>query len=261
MSTLGGPIQITTRNIWALVLRDMQTQYGGRALGYLWGILDPMGLIAVLGIVFYFVGHPSPLGGSPLLFFATGVIPLRTYSKTVMKVGKVPQSSKSLLYFPIIKPIDAFIATVLLQVFTMLMALLFFIVGFYVIDGSGIPDDWFNTFIPFAFMAVYAFSLGVISSVMMIYFKFWDKIWKMLNRPTFIISGIFFLADSLPLSAQKVLYYNPFLHCVEWARSGYYATFESKFCDPNYIYVTAGGLLFIALLLERMFRRQLLSSA
>lgn len=261
MSTLGGPIQITTRNIWALVLRDMQTQFGGRSLGYVWALLEPMGMIAVLGIIFYYVGHPAPLGESPILFFATGVIPLRTYSKTVMKVGKVPQTSKNLLYFPVIKPIDAFIAPVFLQITTMAVALMLFFVGFYLYDGSGIPDDWFNTFVPFVFMAVYAFSLGMISAVLMHFFKFWDKIWKMLNRPTFILSGVFFLADSLPTSAQKLLYYNPFLHCIEWARSGFYASFESKFCDPTYIYTTMAILLFIALILERVCRRQILSTA
>ncbi len=260
MSTLGGPLQTAGRNIWALILRDMQTQFGNQSLGYLWALMEPLGMIIVLGLIFHFAGRSAPLGESSILFFATGVIPLRIYTQTVGKVSKAVKRGQSMLYFPIIKPIDVFIAPVFLQASTMFLVLVVFFLGFQLFEGEGLPDDWFGTFLPLFFLAMFGFSIGVINAVIIRFFSAWEKIWKLLNRPTFLLSGIFFLADSMPHSVQQFLYFNPFLHCIEWIRTGYYAGYESQFYDPSYVLATLGVLMFLALLLERMFRRQIMES-
>ncbi|PLX36465.1 MAG: hypothetical protein C0606_14365 [Hyphomicrobiales bacterium] len=257
MSSFVASLRVTGRNIWAMALRNMQTQFSTQAAGYLWALLEPLGMIAILSLFFQLIGRTAPLGESYVLFFAAGVIPFRAYSNTQMQTNRAIKTSKNLLFFPVIQPLDIYIAPALLQLATMMMALLLFFGFFHLFFGEGLPHDWFNTFLPMVFMALYGLTIGIIFASISSVFNSWERLSTIITRPLFLLSGIFFLADSLPVEAKKYFYYNPLLHCTEWIRSGYYAGFESKFCDPNVIYASLGILIFFALLLERLLRHRL----
>lgn len=47
-------VQASLCAVAALVLREMSTRYARTPGGYLWAIPEPLGLIVILGLVFYF---------------------------------------------------------------------------------------------------------------------------------------------------------------------------------------------------------------
>jgi len=51
-TTYHHPFSIMLRNIWSLILREMRTRFGSQTLGFLWAVLEPIGMIAVLALIF-----------------------------------------------------------------------------------------------------------------------------------------------------------------------------------------------------------------
>ena len=83
-------------------------------------------------------------------------------------------------------------------------------------------------------------------------------VWAVIGRIVFLTSGLFFVADGMPLALQEWLYYNPILHLTEWLRSGYYANYESRFLDPAYPLGFMLAVLLLGFAAERVFRADLL---
>jgi len=262
-TTYHHPFSIMLRNIWSLILREMRTRFGSQTLGFLWAVLEPIGMIAVLALIFSTgLKDRSPaLGDSYILFFATGMVPYQAYRSVYSGINRAAKAGRNLLYFPILKPIDTYLASMILDALVMTVVLWLVFFAYYAVYETGFPDDWIMTVVPFFYSAVIGFSVGVINLSITSVFGTWQKIFKMLNRPMFFISGILFIAESLPKKFQDFLYYNPILHITELTRMGYFPNFESSFFDPYYLNAFTLGILFIALLMERAMRRKVLSRA
>ena len=262
MNSLGSPLQVFGRNVWSLMLREMRTKFGDQQLGYLWALLEPIGMIAALALIFStgLRGRTPALGDSFILFFATGMVPYTSYKTVMSAINRAMKSNKNLLFFPVIKPIDTYIAPLILETITMMIVMLVIFLVYFSFYSTGLPDRWAVTFIPFVYCGIIGFSMSVINNSINSYFNTWQKIFKLLNRPMFFISGVFFIAESLPLAIRKILYYNPILHITEWVRTGYFKGFESRFLDLYYLNGFTIAILFIALLLERTLRRRMSST-
>lgn len=259
MNNLGTPLQIFVRNTVSLILREMRSKFGNQKLSYAWALIEPLGWVMMMSAIFMAMGtHTAPIGDSFILFFTTGLVPFSAFKDTSNVVRGAVKQNKPLLFFPVIKPIDTFVSRAILETLTQ-FAVFALIVGthsFYV--RSLPPADWLNVIIPFFLLAVLGFNVGIINCVISAYFQTWDQIWNVLSRPLFIISGIFFTAQTLPPAAQDLLYWNPMMHCIEWVRSGFFPQYHSNFLDLTYVLVSALGGLFLALLLERIFRNKIL---
>lgn len=258
-TNLGPPLKVFLRNVKSLILREMRTRFGGHQIGYLWALLEPLGAVLMLSIIFStgLRGREPSVGDSWILFFAAGLLPYNTYRACTQAINKTLRGSRSLLFFPIIKPIDTYIAPIILETLTLFIVMntVFFV--YFAMYGSGLPDSIVMMTLPFLYLAVMGFSLGIINATISLYFKAWMKFWKVINKPMFFISGILYTAETLPAPIQNILYYNPVLHCVEWARSGYFKGWYSGFLDLQFLNTVVIALLFTALMLERSFRRQI----
>ena len=261
MQTLGSPFHIFLRNVWSLMLRDMRTRFSEQSLGFLWAIMEPVGMIAVLALLFStgLRGREPALGESYILFFASGMLPYSAYKQVTGAINRSSKGNRSLLFFPIVKPIDAYAASMVLETTVMVVVMCIIFIAYHIAFGGGLPDSFIMTIVPFIYSALIGFSIGIFNVCVGSVFKAWIKIFKMMSRPMFFISGIFFLAESLPRTIQNILYYNPILHITEWARQGYYAEFQSDFLDLYYLNGFTIAALFVALALERTMRRQVLT--
>ena len=75
------------RTIIALVLREMGATYGQSPGGYVWAIVQPIGIIVILSIGFSLLVRSPSLGTSFLLFYATGFLPFDMYSILTQKIS------------------------------------------------------------------------------------------------------------------------------------------------------------------------------
>lgn len=220
--------------LFALMLREMATRFGRSWGGYLWAVIEPVGMIAMLALIFsYYFGTP-PIGDSFALFYATGLIPFLAFTEIMHQTGATLIQNKNLLYFKYVTPLDTLLARFVLGCVTLV------VVGGIAFSGTlAFADEGFDINLPVLMAAMAAavllgLGVGSVNAVCFVFFPTWKNIWSVLHRPLFLISGIFFLFDSLPYQTQDFLWWNPLVHVIGHARKAFYPTYDGTFVSIGY---------------------------
>lgn len=249
MSDSGMPRFANLRVILALMLREMTTRYGKSAGGYFWAFAEPLGMIAILSVVFGFMLRSPSLGTVFPLFFATGHLTFGFYADMTSFSASAINTNKALLTYPRVTPMDAIIARCLLQFATLI------VVAFLILAGLIIAYD-VNTIYDFRSMikAVLLNSLlgmgtGVMNAYIFSVIPTYRNVWKIITRPLFLISGIFFIMEDLPRAGQDVLWWNPIIHSTALMRKGFYPEYEATFVTELYPFTIGFVLLSLGLFL------------
>jgi len=246
---------VGSRAIIALVLREMATTYGRSPGGYLWALLEPVAGILLMTAVFSIAFRSPPLGVNFPLFYATGMVPFLVYSSIVGKMGSALNFSRPLLAYPTVTFADALLARFLINFMTQIMVAYLIFAGILLMYETRAIIDGVKLIQAFAMAGALAFGVGVMNCFLISVFPVWQSIWSILNRPMFIISGIFFIFESIPQPYRDYLWFNPIVHIVGLTRSGFYPSYEATYVSQLYVYgvslcLTAMGLL----LLKRHYR-------
>lgn len=237
----------------------MTTRYGNKFGGYMWAVLDPVLTIAILTLVFSGIAHVPPLGRSFTLFFATGYAAFYMYRSTSDQVASAIDANRALLNYPVVRPYDAVIGRIVLQVATLfvvnllLFGGLWFVVPFEQIDLG-----------PILLASLIAIVLGAgVGASNIVWFHLsstYQQVWGIINRPAFIISGVFFLPDTVPHPFREYLLWNPLVHVVGLFRTGFYPTYRANYVDMPYIVGLAVFSIVFGLFLISLFDAKLRES-
>lgn len=245
----------TLRSVGALVLREMSATYGRNPGGYIWAILEPIGSIAMLAVGFSLFLRAPPLGSNFLLFFATGFLPFSLYLSVSTKVQLALRYSKPLLSYPRVVWIDAVLARLGLAILTEVTVMTIVITGVLMT----VREQFIIDFVPIAtglsILAIGATGIGLINGLLAGLFPIWPTLWNILNRPIFLASGIVFLYDSMPVSAQNILWWNPILQAVAEVRSGFYSSYHPDFVSLPYCFAVGMISLAMGLLVMRKWHK------
>ncbi len=246
------------RAIIALMLREMATTYGRSPGGYIWAILEPVGGILLMTAIFSIAFRSPPIGVSFPIFYATGIIPFMAYNSISNKIGASISFSKSLLAYPTVTYLDAILARFVVNFVTEIMvAYILFSCLLYFLDAGNILDG-IKIIEAFIMMGVLSFGVGVFNCFLIGLFPVWGSIWRVLSRPMFLISCVFFTFETIPQPYQDYLWYNPLVHVVGMSRSAFYAEYDAVYVTPLYVYGIGLGLTVVGLLLLKRHYRELL---
>lgn len=219
--------QVFLGSLQAFLLREMMNQFGRSRLGYFWALAEPAATVAILTGLHAVIrgGHKSLYGEDPIVFFVFGAVPYFIYANSMGSAQGVCTSQKGLFNYRQIKPIDVMLARAMIDGLMMLGVALVFLVGWWWF-GNGIP-----IYKPLELLAALfslfalGLSVGLVFEVFGTIFPDLRKVFSMLTRPMFFISGVFFTIDMVPSGMRDVLYWNPVLQGVDLARdavlSGY----------------------------------------
>jgi capsular polysaccharide transport system permease protein len=83
--------------------------------------------------------------------------------------------------------------------------------------------------------AVLGLGVGTINIVMFARFPLYEQIFGIINRPLFMISGVFFLPQLLPNPFHDVILYNPLVHIIMWFRNAVYPEYRADGLDTGYV--------------------------
>jgi len=247
------------RAISALMLREMSTRYGRTPGGYIWAMLEPLGMIILLSVAFSLLARAPALGTSFLLFKATGFLILQVFTVLGGQVGNALSFSKPLLRYPRVTWGDALLARFILNVMVVFTVTALILPGVILFEGVDVILRWGAILGAMGLTAALGFSVGCLNCFLFMRFPVWRQLWLIITRPLFLISGVIFLYDDMPPLAQSILWYNPILHLTGLMRMGFYPMYR-----PDYISMVFVGLcilipMALGLLLLRRYHRELLN--
>jgi len=239
----------------ALMLREMATSYGRSAMGYLWAIIEPVAALTLMTLVFSIFLRAPALGTNFPLFFASGFLVFNIYSGVGNNVASAVRYSRPLLEYPAVTALDAVLARFLLNYLTHLMVIFIILTGIIVIYDLRLILDLQQLGLGLLMAGAFALGIGTFNCYLFIAYPSYVQVWAIVNRPMFIISGVFFLFDSVPQPFSDFLWYNPLVHIVGQTRAGLYATYSANYVSVAYVMGVSMLLFMIGVHLLRRYLR------
>ena len=181
---------------------------------------------------------------------------LEFYRKLSSSLMTTFNANKALLTYPVIKETDTLFARFVLISATYLVIMLLFYSVLVLCGLADLPRHPDQLLYAFGGIALLGFGLGTFNAVVMSRWESWQFVEQILNRPLFIISGVFYVPSHLPPKALAVLEWNPVLHLIEWVRTGYYPNYDSMVLSRPYVLGCALTLLLLGLAGERLYRKK-----
>lgn len=246
------------RAIVALLLREMSTTYGRSPGGYTWAVLEPVAGIALLSVVFSLLFQAPPLGKSFPMFYATGLLPFTFYVQVYSKLMVSIWFSKPLLQYPAVSFIDAMMSRFLLAVITQIIVFYVVIACILLVFRPNVVINVPGLALALAMLAVFAGGIGVLNCLLISVFPVWQRIWNVLHRPIFLISGVFFLFDATPEPYRSILWFNPLIHIIGITRRAFYPTYDAAFASPAYVFAFGLVTLVTGLFFLRRWHKDIL---
>ena len=250
-------VAVQGRVVWALMLREIHTLYGGDYLGYLWALINSMVQIGIFWVLRWLLGFHAPHGLSLPLFLITGFTVWNVFSNIVLKSVAATDGNRALLTFPQVTPLDLLLARagVILATETAVMLILLALsltLG-YELDAP----DLAGLLGVMACTVALGLGLGATLASLAGLLPVLKKIVPIFFRILFFISGIFFSATSLPLFVRDYVTLNPVLQLIEWLRVSMAPAYPPARVDLFYLVMWCLISLVAGLLLERYARGRL----
>lgn len=240
------------------MLREIATRNIRAPGGYLWVLVEPVAAIALLSVIFAATGmHPS-LGRSFAMFYATGFLPFTLQNGIAASVARSIPQSRPFLAYPVVGVMDVIIARGLLNLMTGTAVFVAVLLGIDLVRGLGTLWDVPSLALSLATMAALGLGVGMLNCYLFLEFPVWERVWSVLTRPLALLSGVLFTFEALPPGAREVLWWNPLIHGVGFARAGVYPSYGAEYASATYAFAVSGLLGLLGLILLSRHHRRLL---
>jgi capsular polysaccharide transport system permease protein len=255
------PLQIKKSVIFALVLREARSRFGQRRMGAIWTLIEPISHLLVLSMFFALIRGNTVAGIDFPVFVLVGLAPFLLFRNTALRLMNSPKENRSLFAYKQIKPLDTFIARVLVEfsISASVYAILVFGFAWSGFDMSiKSPIEWMLTIL---LGVLFSFSLGMLLSLIAHAMPSSSLFIRMMFFPLYFMSGVLIPAAYLPHAMLPLLLLNPFLHLLELIRAEifpYYVPVDGV--SVNYVIAFTLVLLFVSLGTYRVRRLHLIST-
>jgi capsular polysaccharide transport system permease protein len=243
--------------IFALTVREMETEFGRYRLGYFWALAEPAIYITLMTGVRVFLrstvagdAHNMP----PITFSVLGVVPILLFMRTLAHVSHTVEGGRPLLDLPGVGALDLIIARGLADLCTYSITLLIFILPAAYYENVLIPRD--AAAVAAIFLANWLVAVGV-GMVLAPIYKFLPAVEHfqiLLVRMIFWTGGLFYTVDQFPTWIWPYLALNPVLHVTELMRQSWFQVYTSPIASPSYVLFFALCTWFLGTVTERLLR-------
>jgi ABC-2 type transport system permease protein len=216
-SALGGGWQRFAELLYLISVTEFKKTYFGTVLGYLWSVLRPLMLFAVLLFVFtkiFRLGSDVPHYAVLLLFNIVlfGFFSEATTSAVGAVVGQEGIVRKT--QFPRLVIPLAVVFTSLFNFCVNLIVVLVFLLA------SGIEPQWSWLLFPFAVLALFIISTALAMGLSSLYVRFRDTaiIWGVVATALFYATPVLYPIEYVPDEYRRFILINPLTPIFEQAR-------------------------------------------
>jgi capsular polysaccharide transport system permease protein len=233
------------RAVPALILREMATTYGRSPGGWLWAVVEPVAAIALLSLAFSLAFSAPSLGVSFPLFYATGYLPYMLFHDVSSRTAQAIRFNRPLMNFGAVSWLDVLAARYLLNLLTHVAVGVLVLGALILLTETRASPDLPRIANAVVIAALIAAGTGALNAYLFLAFPAWERVWTILTRPLFIVSGIFFLYEDMPAEVRDILWFNPLFHVTGQMRAGFFPTYGAEYASAPY----AAGLGVLLLVL------------
>ncbi|WP_322867753.1 ABC transporter permease [Aquicoccus sp. G2-2] len=220
---------------------------------------EPAAALALLTLVFGLAFSAPPLGRDFALFYASGYLPFMFYSDLAQKIGVALRFSRPLLAYPAVSWFDALVARFVLAVLTHAVVIALMLGGLWAISPAPPQPDIPMLISGLLLAAGLGLSLGALNAFLFGMFPVWERLWAILNRPLFILSGVLFLPEAVPDPYGSWLRLNPLVHVIGITRAGIFGGYVPEGASALYVSGLSLAALALALIFLRRHARNILA--
>lgn len=244
-----------SRIISVILLMDMRTRFGSSYFGYLIAVGWPFSHLIIISGAYLLRNYVAPVGESPAVFIATGVVPYILCLYPARMLGMAVGQGRTLLNMPILKPGHLIVARWILESLNAFIVLVLYLAIMYSLDIDFIPSDYILAAQAILVSIYLGLGVGVLNTVFVAAFgQFFLVAFMLIAVLLYLVSGA--LAPSYTFTEEMREYYsyNPLFQIVEWLRAAYYTSYDSTTVDKFYVIEVASISLVLGLLGERFLR-------
>lgn len=246
------------RVLGALVMREIQTRWGRRNLGFAWLFAEPLVFAFPVLLMWSAIRGRSEHGLPVMMFLWSGYLPLLLFRHVTGNALYAIRNNAALLYHSVVTPLDIVLGRCGLELVGNLSAIAF---SFFVLYALGVVEWPRNPplmLVAILYHAWWAFSVALIIAGLSERSHLVEHIWMPISYMYMPVSGFFFLAAWLPTSVREVaLTVMPSLHCYEMMRSGLLGNQIQVYYDVPYLSYVLTVLTLFGLWLVCTVRRHL----
>lgn len=245
-----------------LVVTDFKLRYKGSVLGYLWTLLRPLALFAVLYVVFVnFLRFGDDIPHYPV-YLLLGVVLWNYFIEVTVNgvtsiVGKGDLMRK--LSFPRYVVVIAGSVSALINLAINLLVVVVFILI------NGVDITWNIVWLPLIVFELFVLSLGMSFLLSALYVRFRDinYVWEVLIQAGFYLTPILYpiaMVEKFSVFASKLLLLNPMAQIIQDARHALVtqqtSTVYSVFSGSGYWLIPFGVVFIVAASSSFYFRKK-----
>lgn len=247
LSSLGRSLAIQRRVVWALTLREMLTRFGRHNIGFLWLFVEPM--LFTLGVTALWTATKAVHGSDlPIVAFAvTGYSSVLLWRNMPSRCINAVTPNLSLLYHRNVRPLDIYLARLLLEAAGATISFVFLTLFFGFIGWLDLPEDVLQVTGGWLMIAWFGMSLALLLGALSETSEVIEKLWHPMSYFLFPLSGAAFLVDALPKQAQDLILILPMVHGVEFLREGFFGSQIHAHYDMGYMALINTGLTVLGL--------------
>lgn len=198
-----------------LVRRDVKTKYRRSVLGMLWSVLNPLGMMIIMSIVFSHVFR-SNIENFPV-YLMCGQVIFNFYNEASTVAMSSVLGNASLIkkvyvpkyLFPVSKVCSCFVNLV-----TSFIALVIVIVA----TGTKLSWTALLVFIPVIYVFVFSLGMGLMLSALVVTFRDLQHLYGILITAWMYMTPIFYPLDMLPEWVADLVRLNPLANFIEMFR-------------------------------------------
>lgn len=201
--------------LWQFVRQYLILRYRRTVLGYFWTLINPLLMMSVTAVVFATL-FKMDLKTYAVFLFA-GMIPWNCFAAIVVQSGGALINNEGLIkkiYLPrVLFPLS-------LSLGILIDSVLSFIALFVIIMIIGGSLSWALLFIPFAFILLFIFALGMglITSIATVFFRDLQHVLTIVMQAWFFLTPIMYKSEALAGKVAFLITLNPVVPFIELFR-------------------------------------------
>lgn len=239
--------------IYSLTMKEVKARYKHSVLGFVWSLLNPLGMMLVFSFVFGFLMRNEQIDKYPL-FVLCGLLPWNFFVTTIMTGMQSIVANSGMIkkvYFP----------REVLPISIVLSSLINFLLGFLILFGALIvfhsqlsPWLWM---LPLVMLTQTLFALGLVFflSTLQVFYRDTAMVMDVAMLAWFFVTPVFYSMDFLPktkvifgitLDVHRWLYFlNPMASIISTYRDLLYYGYRTDLDFFLRTFVTALGVLIL----------------